>query len=273
MLRVPYTATSEPSRITLPEVMAERLTDSKATFVVVLGAGFPVFVWNGAKSISVSIFMMYNLFADVDPEQPNNIILRHRDEYYDNGTEKDWTYKLAKDREQNLEFLPDVSSKRLILTYKQDTDEPNVLFFQSTDEIYGQQEYIFDSEYVRDVDTKELIFSPTPIAQTPFGAIVPMINGQTPKTNIRILYDGGEQPCGVWNLVANGVVGTFGIDTYPATPPVTPFAMFCCDAFTNAEIAIAVSIPICTNADALFRFSSFFWSLVINVLKLTTLCA
>lgn len=163
-----------------------------------------------------SIFMMYNLFADVDPEQPNNIILRHRDEYYDNGTEKDWTYKLAKDREQNLEFLPDVSNKRLILTYKQDTDEPNVLFQQSTDEIYGQQEYIFDSEYVRDVDQKELIFSPTPIAQTPFGAIVPMINGQTPKTNIRILFDGGEQPCGIWNLVANGTVGTFGIDTYPA---------------------------------------------------------
>jgi hypothetical protein len=163
-----------------------------------------------------SIFLMYNLFADVDPEQPNNIILRHRDEYYDNGAQKDWTYKLAKDREQNLEFLPDVSSKRLILTYKQDTDDPNVLYYQSTDEIYGQQEYIFDSEYVRDVDTKELIFSPTPIAQTPFGAIVPMINGQTPKTNIRILFDGGEQPCGVWNLVANGVVGTFGIDTYPA---------------------------------------------------------
>jgi hypothetical protein len=163
-----------------------------------------------------SIFLMYNLFADVDPEQPNNIILRHRDEYYDNGAQKDWTYKLAKDREQNLEFLPDVSSKRLVLTYKQDTDEPNVLFFQSTDEIYGQQEYIFDSEYVRDVDTKELIFSPTPIAQTPFGAIVPMINGQTPKTNIRILYDGGEQPCGIWNLVASGVTGTFGITTYPA---------------------------------------------------------
>ena len=163
-----------------------------------------------------SIFLMYNLFADVDPAQPNNIILRHRDEYYDNGTQKDWTQKLAKDREQNLEFLPDVSSKRLILTYKQDTDEPNVLFQQSTDEIYGQQEYIFDSEYVRDVDTKELIFSPTPIAQTPFGAIVPMINGQTPKTNIRILYDGGEQTCGLWNLIDNGLTGTYNIATYPA---------------------------------------------------------
>lgn len=163
-----------------------------------------------------SIFQMYNLFADVDPSQPNNIILRHRDEYYDNGTEKDWTYKLAKDREQNLEFLPDVSSKRVILTYKQDTDDPNVLFFQSTDEIYGQQEYIFDSEYVRDIDVKELIFSPTPIAKTTFGAIVPMINGQTPKTNIRILYDGGQQPCGSWNLISSGVNGTYGILEYPA---------------------------------------------------------
>jgi hypothetical protein len=163
-----------------------------------------------------SIFLMYNLFADVDPAYPNNIILRHRDEYYDSGTEKDWTQKLAKDREQNLEFLPDVSNKRLILTYKQDTDDPNVLYQQSTDEIYGQQEYIFDSEYVRDVDQKELIFSPTPITKTSFGAIVPMINGQTPKTNIRILFDGGEQPCGNWNLIANGTIGTFDIDTYPA---------------------------------------------------------
>jgi hypothetical protein len=163
-----------------------------------------------------SIFQMYNLFADVDPAQPNNIILRHRDEYYDNGAEKDWTQKLAKDREQNLEFLPDVTNKRLILTYKPDEDEPNKLYYQSTDEIYGQQEFIFDSEYVRDIDTKEIIFSPTPITKTSFGAIVPMIDGQAPKTNIRILYDGGEQTCGVWNLVANGTTGTFNITTYPA---------------------------------------------------------
>lgn len=173
-----------------------------------------------------SIFQMYNLFADVDPAQPNNIILRHRDEYYDSGTQKDWTYKLAKDKEQNVEFLPDISNKRMILTYKQDTDEPNVLYKQSTDEIYGQQEYIFDSEYVRDIDTKELIFSPTPIAETTFGAVVPMINGQTPKTNIRILYDGGEQPCGSWDLISSGVAGTFDIQVYPAIThfddPITP---------------------------------------------------
>jgi hypothetical protein len=163
-----------------------------------------------------SIFQMYNLFADIDPEENNNIILKHRDEYYDNGIERDWTYKLAKDREQNLEFLPDVTNKRLILTYKQDNDSPNTLYFDATREIYGQQEYIFNSEYVKDIDTKELIFSPTPIAQTTFGAIVPMIDGQAPKTNIRILYDGGEQSCGSYAIIDGGLTGTYGVTTYPA---------------------------------------------------------
>lgn len=163
-----------------------------------------------------SIFTMYNLFADVDPEQPNNIILRHRDEYYDNGAEKDWTKKLAKDREQNLEFLPDVTNKRLILTYKQDTDSANKLYFDTTREIYGQLEYIFNSEYVKDIDTKELIFSPTPITSTTFGAIVPMIDGQAPKTGLRILYDGGEQTCGNYALIDGGVTGTYNVTTYPA---------------------------------------------------------
>lgn len=163
-----------------------------------------------------SIFQMYNLYADVDPSQPNNIILTHRDEYYNNGTERDWTYKLAKDREQNLEFLPDVSNKRLILTYKEDKDTPNTLYTDATKEIYGQQEYIFNSEYVKDVDTKELIFSPTPIAQTTFGAVVPMIDGQAPKTNIRILFDGGEQACGSYDIIDGGLTGTYGVTTYPA---------------------------------------------------------
>ena len=163
-----------------------------------------------------SILTMYNLFADVNPEQPNNIILTHRDEYYDNGAEKDWTYKLAKDREQNLEFLPDVTNKRLILTYKQDKDSANQLYFDTTREIYGQLEYIFNSEYVKDIDTKELIFGPTPITATTFGAIVPMIDGQAPKTNLRILYDGGAQFCGSYDLIDGGVTGTYGVTTYPA---------------------------------------------------------
>lgn len=173
-----------------------------------------------------SIFQMYNLYIEVDTDQPNKLIFQHRDEFYDLGAEKDWTSKLMKDKDQNLLFLPDVTNKKLKLTYKEDTDSPNEVYTQMTDEIYGQVEYTFENEYVKDTDTKELIFSPTPIIQTVFDAIVPMIDGQAPKTNIRILYDGGEQPCGAWNLISNGTIGTFNITTYPAIThfddPLTP---------------------------------------------------
>jgi hypothetical protein len=162
-----------------------------------------------------SIFQMYNLYADTDVDQPNKLILRHRDEYYDSGAEKDWSQKLMKDREQNLIFLPDLSNKKLKLTYKPDTDSPNVVYTQMTDEVYGQLEYTFDNEYVRDTDTKELIFSPTPVVATSFDAYVPALNGEAPKTNIRILYDGGEQTCGTWDLIEYGTTGELGITTYP----------------------------------------------------------
>ena len=162
-----------------------------------------------------SIFQMYNLYADTDTDQPNKLILRHRDEYYDSGAEKDWTQKLMKDREQNLIFLPDLTAKKLKLTYKADNDSPNVVYTQMTDEIYGQLEYTFENEYVRDTDTKELIFSPTPVVATTFDAYVPALNGEAPKTNIRILYDGGEQTCGSWDLIEYGTTGELGITTYP----------------------------------------------------------
>jgi len=173
-----------------------------------------------------SIFQMYNLYVEIDTDQPNKLTFRHRDEFYDSGAEKDWTYKLMKDKEQNLMFLPDVTNKKLKLTYKADTDSANVVYTQMTDEIYGQIEYTFDNEYVKDTDTKELIFSPTPVTQTPFGAIVPMINGQSPSMNIRILYDGGQQSCNSWNLIAYGSTGLYGIQEYPAIGhfdnPLTP---------------------------------------------------
>ena len=162
-----------------------------------------------------SIFQMYNLYADTDTDQPNKLILRHRDEYYDSGAEKDWSQKLMKDREQNLIFLPDLTAKKLKLTYKADNDSPNVVYTQMTDEIYGQLEYTFENEYVRDTDTKELIFSPTPVVATTFDAYVPALNGEAPKTNIRILYDGGEQTCGSWDLIEYGTTGELGITTYP----------------------------------------------------------
>lgn len=161
------------------------------------------------------ILQMYNLYVEQDIDNPYNLVLRHRDEYYDSGAEKDWSEKLAKDKAQDLIFLPDLTKKKLKLTYAQDEDEFNTLYTQVTGEIYGQIEYTFDNEYVKDVDTKELLFSPTPVYYTPFGAYTPAITGSSPNNNIRILYDGGEQVCGPFDIVDFGTTGNYNVTTYP----------------------------------------------------------
>jgi len=154
-----------------------------------------------------SIFNMYNLYVDIDPTNPNNLILITRDNYYDSGAVKDWTKKLAKDREQSITFLPELTKKKLTLSYKQDSDDINKTYFQQINEVYGQVSFTFDNEYIKDEERKELTFSPTPILKTTFGAYVPALSGASPNTNIRILYD-GELTTSTANYIIENYVGS-----------------------------------------------------------------
>jgi hypothetical protein len=166
-----------------------------------------------------AIFNMFNLYAEVDKSQPNTLNLVHRDDYYDAGKEVDWTLKLAKDREQSLSFLPELTSKKVILTYKADKDGANTIYTNATNQIYGQAEVVFDNEYVKDVTTKDVLFSPTPIIDTVFGAYVPMLAGAQPDTNIRILYDStaevGLTTCQGFNIFDYGTTGMTNVTSYP----------------------------------------------------------
>jgi len=130
-----------------------------------------------------------------------------------------WTHLLAKDKEQSLSFLPELTSKKVILTYSPDTDSPNATYTTATNQIYGQAEVVFDNEYVKDVTTKPVLFGPTPIIRTPFGAYVGMIAGQAPKTNLRIMYDStaeiGLSTCSPYHIYDYGTTGMTGVTTYP----------------------------------------------------------
>jgi len=162
-----------------------------------------------------SIVTMYNLFIDIDPNEPNKLIIKSRDEYYDSGKTVNWTKQLNKNIDQNISWLAASQKKKLLLTYKQDNDQPNKGYYDATTEVYGQLEFTYDNEYIKDVDKKEIIFSPTPITLSAFGAITPAINGVAPKTNIRILYDGGMYTCSGWNIYDYGLTGQTNMTTYP----------------------------------------------------------
>jgi len=177
------------------------------------------------------IFNMFNLYASIDSTQPNKLLLQNRDDFYDSGVEVDWTEKLAKDQEQELSFLPEITAKKVILTYAPDKDAPNVTYTNATNDIYGQVEVIFDNEYVKEVATQPILFSPTPVIKTLFGAFVPMIAGSAPETNIRILYDKTTTTtplatCGQFYIYDYGSVGMTNLTDYPLVghfdDPLTP---------------------------------------------------
>jgi len=171
-----------------------------------------------------AIANMYNLVITPDPTNDKKILYSLRDDYYDAGTEKDWTEKIATDKGSEISFISSTNSKKIILSYKADTDVVNKDYLSETKEIYGQQEYELQNDNIKGLEVKDVIFSPTPIDNTSFGTYAPMWAGQAPKCNIRILLDGGEQPTGLGGTQTYDIIdytsagvdtGVFGIATYP----------------------------------------------------------
>jgi len=148
-----------------------------------------------------SVMTMFNLFVEPDKINPTQLNYYTRDEYYDNGGLIDWTKKMSRDTEQSLNFLPELGNKSIIFSYKQDDDEANKVYFETTKEVYGQHQVIFSNNYVKGVETKEIIFSPTPMAESGWNSVLPMLPSGEQKSNIRILIDAGRRNCQPWYLV------------------------------------------------------------------------
>ena len=171
-----------------------------------LGFSFPVvmndFIPSNIKQSDFlkSLFTMFNLFVIPNIDNPKDIIIKTRDKYYDEGTVKDFTKILCKELPQTLTFLPELTAKKLTLTYSDDTDTLNVGYKKNVNETYGQVQYIFDNEYIKNEAINKVIFGASPFITAPFGATVLGINGSEPKTLPRIVYDGGKLPCGYYQI-------------------------------------------------------------------------
>lgn len=137
------------------------------------------------------IMTLYNLYVIPDKGNPNNIILKKRDQWYDEGLQYDWTDKWMTDLNTSITFATDVTSRRQILTYKAGKDIVNKGYEANVGEVYGAINYIFSDENQKGETKMELPFEPSPIVKTDFGAYVHGIVGADPKTGVRLVYDAG----------------------------------------------------------------------------------
>lgn len=155
------------------------------------------------------IIKMFNLYVEPDKLNDKNLIYKCRDTFYDQGKVLNWSNKLMVDMDQKVEFLSDLNFKKLILTYKEDSDDANKTYKDATGEIFGQITTTFDTEWLKNTETITNTFSPTPIGLSAHRGLNPYID-YTKNFNPRILMDSGF------------LAVTFGIINY-GEPPVPIF--------------------------------------------------
>lgn len=156
----------------------------------------------GMSEFLTSIFKMFNLFVEVDPNNENNLLIETRDDFYKAGGTKDWTYKLARDKDVALEPLGVLTDREYIYTYSEDGDYYNERYQNNRGHVYGRSRIEIDNDFVQSTKEVEVIFSPSPLTNdNPSNRIIPTIQdadieeGAKPTdANIRIMYYGGLLP-------------------------------------------------------------------------------
>jgi hypothetical protein len=154
------------------------------------------------SELFTSVLQMFNLYVEVDPNNERNLLIETRDTFYSQGSTKDWTYKLARDRDVTLEPLGVLTDREYIYTYSEDGDYYNERYQSNRGHVYGRARVEIDNDFVQSSKETEIIFSPTPLindnpSSRIIGAIYDSDIGDGFKqtdSNVRILQWGGMLP-------------------------------------------------------------------------------
>lgn len=175
------------------------------------------------KEFMNSIIKMFNLYIEQDPDNEKNYFVEPRNDFYSNGVVVDIEDKLDDDSPQEIVPMGALDAGRYLWTYKEDKDYYNTLYQNTWGEVYGQYFKDVANDFIKNEIKTEVVFSPTPVADTGFSDMVmPRIfqedsNGNIKPyaANIRILYYNGLRNITgqQWNHV--GQSATTAYSNYP----------------------------------------------------------
>jgi len=174
------------------------------------------------KDFIMSLVKMFNLYIQPDPNNEKNLLIEPRDDFYTN-TIVDWSSKLDISQEVESKPMGALNFKEYLFTYKQDKDYYNKLYFDTWEEVYGQDDFRLVNEFVTNEYKTSVIFSPTPsVGQNWYDRVLPTIikfddnNGvQKIESNIRILQWGGMKATGQQWVHRDADNNTTSYSTYP----------------------------------------------------------
>ena len=150
------------------------------------------------RDFLTSIIKMFNLYMTPDENNPKNIIIEPRKDFYTTDI-LDWSQKLDYSQEHTLTPTGVTNKQKYIYTYKKDADYYNKKYEASWLDVYGTRDVYLENDFNKTEHKTELIFSPTPmVGQLDNNRVVSTIidvdetlQQKTIKSNIRILYYSG----------------------------------------------------------------------------------
>lgn len=193
------------------------------------------------KDIVKGLLTMFNLYAYPDPLNETNIIIKSRDDFYDEGASKNWTQKWMIDMPSTISFLSDSSNRDITLTYKEGSDLNNKNYKALTSEVYGQLIYRLLDEELKGETKIELPFEPSPFYKSDFNAFVNAYSGNE-KIGTRILFDGGARTCDPYHIITStnnsGPLTTYNFTGHFSDPidPILDINFGPCDAYLGLNL-------------------------------------
>lgn len=163
------------------------------------------------------IVQMFNLYIEQDKDFENKLVIKTRDEYFDNNKVVDWTHKFSLDRPSEIKFIPELQARDLYLNYKQANDAFSKIYSEQYKQVYGYQKFTFDNDYLQGEQKIEVGFESTPLVENGFGLIVPAISSEAPKCGLKLMYKPDQWVAGNWNFKyqKNGVQTIVSLSGYP----------------------------------------------------------
>jgi hypothetical protein len=146
---------------------------------------------------------MFNLYIKEDKLNNRKLVIKTRDRFYNDGVNLDWTDKLNADS-VDIELISNLQKKRKVFSYKDDNKDLALEAYKGeTNKTFGQLEYVFENEFIRDLDRVEPFFAPSVILDSGHKSVldlrVPFIDSRNPTGRIRVLY-AGDYLFGYWSL-------------------------------------------------------------------------
>ena len=180
------------------------------------------------KDFISSFFKLFNVYTETDKYDSNLLHFETRPDFYaSSGTIRNWDDKLDYSDEYEVSPMGNLDARTYLYKFKDDTDYWNDYYKKKYQETYGQKKYDVDNDWLKNTNTTEVIFAPTPLVDRPNddkvlpriinvdnnGQAVPISNNGSKAVNLRLLYYGGVKSTNTtYNHITSS--GTHTMSTY-----------------------------------------------------------